>query len=101
MHSFAPVPPGRVVAVVHLDGRHRLAVLAETLEAFRPRDGERGWMARLQFVASQGAVVDVIRDFVVRALVGQRPPLTRPSSGCDELADLRNASRRRDTGSRW
>ncbi len=101
MHSFAPVPAGSVVAVVHLDGRHRLAVLAETLEAFRPRDGERGWMARLRFVATEAHVVEVIRGFVVRALVEQRPTRGRPSSGCDELAALRNAARRRDADSRW
>jgi hypothetical protein len=101
MHSFAPVPAGPVVAVVHLDGRHRLAVLSETLEAFRPGEGERGWMARLRFVASDAEVVEVIRGFVVRALVDQRPARSPAASGCDELADLRNATRRRERGARW
>ncbi len=97
MHTFAPVPNELYVAVMHLDSRRRLTLLAKALEIFRPDDGERGWMARFHFAAPAGPASGAIEDFVVGALFDRRLQAERPTSGCDDLAYFRTVTRRNVT----
>jgi hypothetical protein len=96
VHGFAPVPPGSCVAVLHIDGAHRLALLARTLEVVRPADGSRGWVARLQFVALDARLRRELGGFIARAILepGSLAPLGA-RSGIDDMQHFRAVTRRR------
>jgi hypothetical protein len=95
VHGFAPVPPGPAVVVLHIDGAHRLALLARTLDVTRPADGTRGWVARLQFVALDARLRRELGGFIARAILepgSLAPRGTR--SGIDDMQHFRAVTRR-------
>jgi hypothetical protein len=96
VHGFAPVPTGPAVGVLHIDGSHRLAVLARTLDAVRPNDGTRGWVARLQFVGHDAHLRSAIGGFIAAAIL--EPSALAPAgarSGIDDMQHFRAVTRRR------
>jgi hypothetical protein len=100
IHSFAPVPTGPAVVVLHLDGAQRVARLARTLEVTRPADGSRGWVARVQFVAGDPTSLDVMGAFIARVILDERASAAgRARSGTDDMAYFRAVTRRGRTDS--
>ena len=93
-HSFAPVPVGPAVVVLHIDGALRVPRLSRTLEVARPADGSRGWIARVHFVASDQASVEVMGAFIARAILEERTSEPEARSGTDEMAHFLAVTRR-------
>jgi hypothetical protein len=96
VHGFAPVPTGPAVGVLHIDGSQRLAILARTLDAIRPTDGTRGWVARLQFAGHDAHLRAAIGDFISSAIL--EPSALAPAgarSGIDDMQHFRAVTRRR------
>jgi hypothetical protein len=95
VHGFAPVPLGPAIVVLHVDGAHRLGLLARILEVSRPADGSRGWLARLSFVGLDAGRRADLGGFIARAIV--EPGLLAPSgvrSGIDDMQHFRAVTRR-------
>jgi len=96
VHGFAPMPPGPAVGVLHIDGAHRLALLARALDVSRPADGSRGWLARLQFVGLDVRLRADLGGFIAQAILepGSLAP-TGARSGIDDMQHFRAVTRRR------
>jgi hypothetical protein len=94
LHTFAPLPGDVVAVVVHLDRQQRLATLARSLESRRSGDGERGWLSRLQFVASSEQMSESFHRFLAAALVDPRCRDRPMSSGLEHISLLRTTTRR-------
>jgi hypothetical protein len=94
VHGFAPTPVGPVIAVLHIDGSNRLALLGRVLDVNRPTDGSRGWITRVQFGGQGAGLREAVGRFVARAILepGALAPPTR--SGIDDMQHFRAVTRR-------